>query len=321
MIISMKKLLFISFFSIVTLVSLAQKTDKNALIPSVPYDSTANFLGKNVAQYLGQELWLKGMPKRQQEFGYSNFILKYKKDDGVMNDTKNIYKCCDGYNSKYSELADKHFLVIEVIEHPKAHKDTIGYSDNYYLKLREKESGDIVYYKYETNSEFTFPFIVMGFLEKQKELQIGKEYVFPNDVLAGAKDVKTQNPVSIQIGQQWKCVDVNVDNKDYELSLFVQNAKGQIITVPFSVIQNNQLPRKAYTKDEAFALRKRVGINSYNRILQQKIGMNMTPEMCRLSWGDPLEIKAEGSGKNKTEVWLYSGNSLTFKNGKLIKIN
>lgn len=316
----MNKLAIVIFLSLTPFIGFAQKKDKNVLLPSVPYDSLTNFLGNNVDQYTGQELWLKGLPVNQQSAGYSNFILKYKKDDNLLNDPKNVYKCCDGYNSKYAELADKHFLVLEVLKHPKAQKENEIYGDEYYLKLQEKASGDIVYFKYDINSEYTFPFVVTGYLVKQKELYLNKQYVFTSDIIAEARDIKTQKAIQAPLGQIWKCTDITIDNKDFEVCMVIQNTKGQVTTVPLSTIKSEQTPRKSYTAEEAATMKKRFGINSYNRILQQKIGMNMTKEMCRLSWGDPLEIKQGGKGGNKTEEWVYPAGSLTFRGNKLVKM-
>lgn len=316
----MNKLAIVIFSTLIPFIGYAQRTDKNTLIQTVPYDSLTNFLGNNVAQYTGQELWLKELPTNQQSGGYSNFILKYKKDDNLLNDPKNVYKCCDGYNSKYTELANKHFIVLDVLKHPKAHKDNEEYGDEYYLKLEEKSGGDIVYFKYDVNSEYTFPFVVTGYLAKQKELYVGKQYVFTSDVLSGVRDTKTQKAIQAPIGQIWKCTDITIGNKDYEICMVIQNAQGLSTVVPLSTIKNEQLPRKSYTVEEASTMKKRFGINSYNRILQQKIGMNMTKEMCRLSWGEPLEIKQGEKKGAKTEEWVYPAGSLIFRGDKLIKI-
>lgn len=310
-------LFFLPFFA-----AFAQKTEKDAIISTAPYDSLKNFLGDDVARYKGQELWLKPLPKQQQEYGYANFILQYKKDDDVLNSEKNIYKCCDGYNSQYNELVNKHFFVQEVLKHPKSKKDDGGYNDEFYLQLQEIISGDIVYYKYTTDSEFTFPFIVMGFLEKQKSLVLGEEYVFADNVITDATDIISGQKAITTVGAIWKCVDLRVDSDEQELSVIVQNGSRQKIAVPLSVIKDTQLPLKVYDASQVAIFRKRFGnYTTFNRILQQKIVRGMTKEMCRMSWGEPLEKIETENGSAKLETWTYPANSISFRNGRVVSIN
>ena len=321
----MKKVLSISLSICLLLTSSslsAQKKDKNVIEAALPYDSLTNFLGENVAQYKGHELWLKPLPKQQQEYGYSNFIMQYKKDDDVLNAEKNVYKCCDGYNSKYKELENKHFWVKEVLKHPKSKKDNEDRSDEFYLQLQDKASGDVVYYKYAIDSEFTFPFVVMGFLEKQKAMIVGKEYVFADNVIAGAKDRVSGQRAITTVGVKWKCVDLIVDNGESELSVIVENAQKQQIAIPLSVISDTELPLKSYPASKIATYRKQFGnYTTFNRILQQKVVKGMTKDMCRMSWGEPIEIIPAASIGAKDETWAYPANNLVFRNGRVIAIN
>lgn len=313
----MNKILIVSLLLSTSIATFGQKSDKNAIFPTAPYDSTANFLHKEPSQYLGQTLLLKGMPADKRELGYANFILNYKKDDAAINNKKNIYKCCDGYNSLYAPLTNKHFLVLEVLRNPHNKKgESSSFDNDFYLKLQELESNDILFYKYSSIAEYTFPFIVMGYLEKQKSLLVGNEYVFTDIALSEAKTIKSQKKPTITVGDKWKCIDIIISDDNFELSLLIQNARKQQLTLPLTTITGEHTPKMAYTAKDADSMRKRFGIYNYKRVLQQKIGMNMTQEACRLSWGEPLETKKEG----KTEVWIYAaGNTLTFKNGRLIK--
>ncbi|SBV94424.1 hypothetical protein [uncultured Dysgonomonas sp.] len=305
----MKKVYIIIFLALSSIALFAQKET----IPTFAYDSTANFLGKNAMGYTGQELYLKGLDKSSQSFGYSGFILKYKKDDDLLNDEKNIYKPNDNYNSRYEDLAGKYFHVIEVIRHPKSKTEVKDYSDEFYLKLQELSSGDIMYYKYSAESEYTFPFIVKGFFEKQKELLTGKEYVISDDILRMSRNLVTSKSLTFTTGQTWKCTDVTMDNTTNELSLVLQNAKGIKTVVPYSVTLNNESIKKVYTTAEASALTRKYNANNFRRILQNKIRVGMTKEMTRLAWGEPTEIKESGN----TEQWFYPAGNLTFRGDKI----
>lgn len=275
----MKKIYLIIFLALFSITLFAQKE----IVPTFAYDSTTNFLGKNAIGYTGQELYLKGLDKSSQSFGYSGFILKYKKDDDLLNDEKNIYKPNDNYNSRYEDLAGKYFHVLEVIRHPKAKTNTKDYSDEFYLKLQELSSGDIIYYKYNAEADYTFPFLVKGFFEKQKELLTGKEYVISDDILKMSRNLVTNKALAFTTGQTWKCTDVTMDNTTNELSLVLQNAKGIKTAVPYSSTLNNESIKKVYTVAEASALTRKYNVNNFRRILQNKIRVGMTKEMTRLA--------------------------------------
>lgn len=307
------KYIVIILASLVSATLFAQSNRNVQSIPTFVYDSTANFLGKNAVGYTGQELFLKGLDKSSQAYGYSGFILKYKKDDNLLNDEKNIYKPNDNYNSRYDDLAHKYFHILEVIQHPKAQTNGNGSTDEFYLKLQELSSGDIMYYKYDINSEFTFPFIVRGFFEKQKQLLRGKEFVISDDVLKLSRDLVTRKAIVFTTGDVWKCIDVDIDNTNNELSLIIQNKKGLKTTISYSLLHEEGI-KKVYTASEAEALTKKYNINNFRRILQNKIRTGMTKEMTRLAWGEPTEIKEAG----KTEQWTYPAGQLTFSGDKII---
>ncbi|MDU1892470.1 MAG: hypothetical protein E6767_17435 [Dysgonomonas sp.] len=274
---------------------------------SIGYDSMKNFLHKNIEVYKGQELYLRGLDKSSQSYGYSGFILKYKNDDALLNDEKNIYKPNDNYNSRYEDLVGRYFNVLDVIRHANTNNE-------YYLKLQELSSGDIVYYKYDTNSEFTFPFIVRGFLEKQKQLLIAKEYVIADDILKVSRNLVTGKGIVFTTGDKWTCTDITIDNRANELVLVLQNKGGVKITVPYSTLTDEGI-KKIFTADEATTLTRKYNVNNFRRILQNKIRVGMTKEMTRMAWGEPTQINQAGTNK---EQWIYPAGTLSFNGDKII---
>lgn len=296
----MKKLFFLTITIILTCSASGQKET------AIPYDSTTNFLGKNAQQYTGQQLYLKGLEKSSQAYGYSGFILKYKKDDDLLNDEKNIYKPNDNYNSRYEDLAEKYFQVLEVIKHPKV--------DDFYLKLQETSSGDIMYYKYNVDAEYSFPFIVTGYFIKLKQQLVGKEYVVSDDVLNMSRNMVSGKALTFSTGQVWKCIDVDIDPVNKELSLLLQSQGGVKTAIPYSLLSNNEGIKKVYTAAEASALNRKYNANNFRRILQNKIRVGMTKDMTRLSWGEPTNIQKSGN----SEIWSYPAGNLTFKGDKIV---
>lgn len=282
----------------------------------IKYDSLANFVGKNAKAYKGQELYLKGLSKSSHSFGYSGFILNYKEDNDIMNEEKNIYKPNNNYNSRYEDLVSRYFHVLDVIEHPKVN-EAKEYQDIFYLKLQELSSNDIVYYRYDTKAEFTFPFVVRGYLEKQKELLHGKKYVVSDNVLKLSRNIVTGTALVFQSGEQWECIDVTIDNKENAIAVVLKNKQGLRTSIPISHLEETEGMRKVFTAEEATALTKKYNSNNFRRILQNKIRTGMTKDMTMLAWGKPTEIEKEG----KNEVWVYPMGKLTFSGDKIIKSN
>jgi hypothetical protein len=294
----------------ITTTKVAPKIDK---ADTAPYDSTQNFLGKDVYKYQGQELYLKGKAESLRQYGYENFSLDYTKDK--LSDKSNVYKCCDSYNSKYDELVGKYFKVLEIIKHPKAEESEYLYGKKFYFKLQEKETNDIVYYEYDSEFEHSFPFIVVGFFEKQKRLFVGKEFVFSNSEFEGATDIQTGKTVTIKIGQKWKCTDLTIEEKYYNLSLIFENSLGEKTANSYDRVLN-----VAYTAKEADNYKKKFGQENFDKILQGKVKIGMTKEMCKLSWGEPKDINETITSGKKSEQWVYSDNYLYFDNGILTVI-
>jgi hypothetical protein len=123
-------------FGQITTTKVAPKLEK---IDITPYDSTQNFLRDDVRKYIGQELYLKGLNKDLRKYGYRGFSSDYTAH--MQNPTKCefIYKCDGRYSSKYEDIAEKYFNVLDVIKHPKAEESELLYGKKYFLKLQEKE--------------------------------------------------------------------------------------------------------------------------------------------------------------------------------------
>ncbi len=143
----MKKTAIIVLLTTFTLVTFGQITTRKVATKVVqvdksPYDSLQNFLAKDVSKYLGQELYLKGKAESLRKYGYYGFSMDYTQD--CLANQSNVYKCCESYNSKYDELTGKYFKVLEIIKHPEANRNESLYGTKSFLKLQEKESGDIV---------------------------------------------------------------------------------------------------------------------------------------------------------------------------------
>ena len=287
-------------------------------ITTEPYDSLKNFLEKDVYKYIGQDLYLKGKSESLRKYGYDGFSLDYTKS--TLSNKSNVYKCCDSYNSKYDDLAGKYFNVIAVHKHPKAEESEYLYGKKFYLELKEKESGDKVYFEYDTQYEHSFPFIVVGFFEKLKKLAVGQKFVFGNTQLRFGDDeldVKTGNKITFKLGEKWECIDVTIEEKYYTLSLLLKDNQGQIMAIGYEMAIGENKFHDVFTEKEADMHEKKFGKTNWDKILNDKVVVGFTEEMVVLSWGKPEKINRASYG----DQWVYDGQYLYFENGKLKSFN
>ena len=312
------KMLFLFFILIantygqITTTKVAPKVEQGKI---VQYDSLQNYLGKDVYKYVGQEIYLKGKSEGLRKFGYKDFYIDYKVPFII--DKDNVYKCCDGYSSKYDDLVGKYFKVLEVIKHPKAHEDEL-YASVCFLKLEEKETKNVVFFQYSLQFETAFPFIVVGYFEKLKKTEIGREFILrgrnwiSSDVMT---EMNTGLPVSNFVaGAKWRCVDITIEEKYYSLSLVIANEKGEQIPLG---IDNTKVNNWVFEYRDAENFRKKFGNENWKIILDGKVKIGMTKEMCELSWGEPKAINETISAGSKSEQWVYGKNYLYFENGLL----
>jgi hypothetical protein len=336
----MKKFIIIPFIilfisvKLYSQISLRKVNSKDISQTTKKYDSLKNFVGENVNEYIGQDLYLKPLSKSRQSYGYEDFFNNY---EVILNKTysteserqlalyyaqkDNIYKCCGEGNiySKYEALANKYFTVLSVIKDPKAEQDELLYGDKYYLKLQDKDSKEILYFKYSSRFDFSFPFVVVGYYLKLKNLKIGTKYVvrgknwIDDDVM---RDVNTGKPVSDFIaGKIWKCTDVIIEDRFNTISLVLQNEKKEEITIDDRRIDDK---RDILSFEEAEKYKKKFGLELYLLILNGKVKIGMTKEMAVLAWGKPKDINETILKNLKSEQWVYNnGNYIYFTNGVL----
>lgn len=293
-------------FAQISMTKVAEE-QKNIKIES--YDGLKNFLGTDFMKYKGQELYLLPKSKELRKFGYENFIKNTKQS---IYNSSNIYKCCDGYNSKYKDLQGKYFIVEDVIP------DTTSYGRNAFLKLKIKDTNEIVYFNYDSEYMHSFPFIVTKFYEKQKEIFINKTVVlrpFPKiNSMQQIKnlDIDTGKEIPIKAGEQFTCLDITIHANTYELSLLLKNTSGEKFLFPmYSRFLDVQ---RIFTLEEAEDYKKKFGEENWQTILHEEIKIGFTEEMVTVSWGKPKKINRTSYG----DQWIYAEQYLYFEN-KILK--
>jgi hypothetical protein len=293
---------------------------KTAKINNSTYDSLENFLGKNVQQYIGQELYLPGKAETLREYGYEDFLTDYREKKPL--DPKPVYKCCDSYNSKYDSLNGKYFKVLDAIYDPQLEEDESLFGPKYFIKLQEKESKDTVYFKYNSSSQYSFPFVVVGFYKKAKSKYIGTKYILRgrNWVESNSEmyDIQTGKPVNISPSTTWKCVDFTIEEKYYELSLILENSNNERLAYSLDNLLKGTY--FVFPKNKADKYKEKFGAENWNLIIAGKVKVGMTKEMCELSWGQPKKINQTITQGKKNEQYVYKENYLYFNNGLLTAI-
>lgn len=225
----------------ISTMSVQKSTSINSKANVKKYDSLQNYLGRDAYRYIGQDFYLRSQTKSLRGYGYRDFYTST--DDDFYLDDRNIYKCCQSTNSKYEDLADKYFEVLDVIPHPKGDVEPL-YESDYFIKLKEKTSGNTCYYKYDSRSiEDTFPFTVVGYFTKSKKQYIGTKYKTKgmNWVNRDAPmvDIVTGKTVSVSNGKVWKCVDVAIEDEYYELSIILESSLKERVAFPLARLKHN----------------------------------------------------------------------------------
>lgn len=289
----------------ITTTSVAKKTEK---VDNTPYDSLQNFLGKDVHKYIGQEFYLNEKHTNLRKYGYKGLIIDYTKND---KEKSNIYKPINdmyAFASDYDLVSGKYFTVLDVIKHPKGDNDDISdkylYGDVYFIKLKEKESGDVLYYKYNTEFKNNFDFIVVGYFIKQKELNIGKEFVSRRTIKTEKEvtDIVTGKPIKWESNIKWRCIDVTIEEKYYTVSMIIENDKNEKVATLIG--SANYL----FSSEDAVKYEKKFGKEKWLKILNGSINNGYTEEMVRLAWGEPNKINRSSTG----EQWVYGESTYLY---------
>ncbi len=295
----------VHLYSQITLTEVAEP----AIEEVAPYDSTRNFLGNDVQQYIGKKLFVLGRSESLQKYGYDGF---YKNNKGAKNRKHNSVfmrgKGDSQFNTRYEALVDQYFIVEEVYP--------IN-SDESILKLVHAGNDKvIVYFRYSHKYKHSFPFLTVEYYEKMRSCMIGECYVLRKKALNNTKDIVSGKPVDYVELSVWECIDVTVTKDDFECSaiLVCDSTK---IAIPIEFLNGESNWQRGYTIDDSIFYINKFGVESWKKILQDLVAIGFTEEMTKMSWGEPKKINRASYG----DQWVYGNTYLYFKNGKLTSFN
>lgn len=188
--------------------------------------------------------------------------------------------------------------------------------------------------------------LLVGYYEKLKQRFVGKSVVYTGRINGlfsfsadelqhshSAIDTKTGQVVKLVIGDEWQCVDLQLVDDDYlwQLYMVLTNSKGNEI---LARLQNTRLTSEetnvaffsCFEDKTTFSLWKEMNIKNYGKenaqhILERKVKIGMTEEMCLDSWGEPKSRNKTILNGKISQQWVYnSGTYLYFDNGILTAI-
>ena len=277
------------------------------VVKTINYDSVNNFLGKEYSNYIGQDLFLRPLNEGLRKYGYDDFKLD---PNGSSYSSKNVYKKDEVSESNYEELQSKLFTVLDVFVDPSS-----SFSRYAFLKLKFKDTDESVFFRYSIDFSHSFPFTVMGYFEKSKQIFVDSEILIRKFRTKEFSDINTGEVLDISTDKYYKCLDITLDEKYYSLVLVLETETKQKFT--FSLANRfNNIPR-ILLKNEAESYKAKFGNSYWETILNESISIGFSEEMTRLSWGEPKSINSSSYG----DQWVYSSQYLYFENGILKSFN
>ncbi len=269
---------------------LKEYTVHNAL----PYDSILNVESRSYASLPGQTLFMHGA-KNDQNGYYEVFFTGNFLEGGQ----PPVYKVDGVRVTPASEVVGKYYDVLKVWT-----KGTACC-----LLLREKESGDEIYYR---PFPYSYSMTCLGFYEKLKRY-IGQTF------LSLAKRVETEDGQTITPaeGAEYRCVDVGLKMNSDGAFLIMEGKDG----VKVEAFPIGDEVYEFVSTQRIDMLKERYGKKYGELIAFRKTDVGMTKEMVIVAWGEPYR-KSEMKREDKSlETWSFSHNRyVDFQDGKAINV-
>ncbi|HWS00896.1 MAG TPA: hypothetical protein VN249_09795 [Prolixibacteraceae bacterium] len=202
------------------------------------------------------------------------------------------------------------------------------------MELIEKQSNDTVYLHINRFANEYDNFLTIGYFEKLKQTNIGKEFLFLGNDKYNENNLRDLASGSfrydIPAGAKLKCIDYLFPDStnNHIITIFNHPDYGKLFVFFHHGGWNKLVTREDYdaSNSKSKQLVKKYGRKDAERIRDGFVAIGFTKQMCLESWGEPDKINItksnNGSGadwgtKRKfgtIEEWIYSG---TFSNGYL----
>lgn len=264
-----------------------------------PYDSLNNISVKSCKGLPGQTLFMCGEKKAG-----NSYVSTFYTDNFLTVDKPKTYKD-DKYSTPAEAVVGKYFEVEKVYTKP------AGITLRYALLLREKESGDIVYFQ---PTIYPRAMICLGYYEKLKSRYIEKTF------LSLGLRVKTMDGgiVTPAIGSEYRCKDVGLEMNKDGVILILENESGE-------QVKATPVADEVYefiTTEHRDHIIKKYGQKYGEQIALRQIALGMTPEMVLAAWGEPYRKSTTQNETKTAESWAFDRNRyVNFENGKVVYVS
>jgi len=306
----MKKVVFIALMAMSSVSIFSQIKTSEVKIQETKqiavYDSTANYLEKNIDLYVGQQLYVPKVTGYEKSNGFDRFKKDVK---------GNVYESF-GYpaRTKYDAVAGKYFDVVEI------ERNTRAYKGDVYLKLKEKETGKIIYYDYK--SDIRFPFVVVGYFEAQKKKLIGSIFPILDISLSNTIDLTTGNKMKIDYMKkrttdnyydEWICIDYTIE-EDSEWN--------EVVVLKNDDSRQMKLTLKKAEEYVKIALNANIDVKNHDKAVEKygNLRVGISEEGVRALLGAPEKINTTKTEYRTSEQWVYKDKYIYIEDGKVTAI-
>lgn len=278
-----------------------------------PYDSLSPMVA-NVYQLIGQDLIVKSKPAAQHSYGYEDFYLNYITAE--TSGEENVYKCCETFHSIYDSMAGRVFHITDIIPHPQALTDPDRYGTKVFLKLRNTNTDEVVYFSYNTARPIEFPFVIQGYMTKRRRQNLNKMFAIRPESIYSKRNILTGYSLTIQLGLRWRVIDLVIDTVDQQIKEKLQNSAGEQILLDLKTLKEES-PYDLYSEKELAAAGRKYGAADADLIGKGMVRIGMKEDACHMSWGEPDHINRTYTNNYVDEQWVYEHGYLYLRNGVL----
>lgn len=306
-----------------------------------PYDSLTNIIRANLPSLVGQKVQVLPQNKRST-LDLDRGRTLYKGRPSNWNTKNSLVVNPDtrftSYNTKFGTFDNEVFDIVGVdslqYEYSKAMHfflkvTNAKYPTPHYLEVGMCSEGGL-------NDLYISDLIIVGYFDKLKERSRGKKFVnkyTDNHSLLGMSDVifklSDGNPLaSIPENHIWEVTDVAfVQTDNYTGISYILSSptiKDVFCRVGTSDLQPYEefVAEQKRTKDWENSMIRKYGRTNGNLIIQGKVKIGFTKQMCKDAWGEPQSINTSTRTWGTHEQWVYGlGSYLYFENGKLTSID
>lgn len=262
-----------------------------------PYDSLTNV--ENYAALPGQILYMHGAGRNDRGGYYEAFFT-----GNFIMGKASVYKADNTGNTSASEVEGKYYQVVKAWVH------TVSYGSASCLLLREKNTGDEIYYK---PSAYPRAMTCLGFYEKLKRY-IGQTFLS----LALPVETADGQVITPAEGAEFRCADVGLKMNSDGAFLIMESADG--IRVEAFPIGDEVYEFVSISR--IVSMVKRYGKKYGERIAFRKVVTGMTAEMAVAAWGKPYRMQRTERTDGTYEYWNYSHNRyVEIKDGVVSRVS